>query len=462
MVKPKIGLLPLYIELYDRVAPEARPRMEAFLQTIASQLQARGLDVVASQICRVEAEFDSAIKAFETAQVDSIVTLHMAYSPSLESLKSLSSTELPIVVLDTTPTYSYAPDQDPAELMYNHGIHGVQDMCNVLLRSGKRFEIEAGHWEKSDVLDRVAAWARAAALGSQMRNARIGRIGLPFKGMGDFAVETYVLMDTIGVQTVVADFQTLSAMVPQPDELEVAAEMAEDLRMFSVDDLDPECHRNTARTDLAVRRWMEKERLTGFTFNFASIDSSSGLPTVPFLEASKSLARGKGYAGEGDVLTAALVGALVSLYPDTTFTEMFCPDWEHDTIFLSHMGEVNPNLLDGKAVLMRKSLPFLDTADPVMALGRLRAGDAVLVNLAPGREETYSLIVSPVVMQQPEVEDRMGDTVRGWFRPSMPIDDFLAHYSCLGGTHHSALVYGDVADDIARFGRIMGWEVYIL
>jgi len=34
------------------------------------------------------------------------------------------------------------------------------------------------------------------------------------------------------------------------------------------------------------------------------------------------MSRGIGYAGEGDVLTAALTGALLSVYPDTSFTEV--------------------------------------------------------------------------------------------------------------------------------------------
>jgi hypothetical protein len=36
--KPKIGLLPLYIELYDKALPGAGPRIEAFYTTIAEEL----------------------------------------------------------------------------------------------------------------------------------------------------------------------------------------------------------------------------------------------------------------------------------------------------------------------------------------------------------------------------------------------------------------------------------------
>jgi len=462
MTKPGIGLLGLYLELYDGAMPEVRPRIDAFYARIADEFGKRGLDVVTAPVCRVRDEFMKAVKAFEDAKVDCIVTLHLAYSPSLESAEALSRTKLPVIILDTTPTYGYGPQQDSAELMFNHGIHGVQDLCNLLIRSGKPFEIEAGHWDKSDVLDRVAAWARAAVVAGRMRTARVGVIGRPFPGMGDFAVPEDVLRATIGVEAVPCDFAMLRSLLPAEHDAEVESEMAADRARFAVEGLDESAHRTTTRTCLAVRRWVEKEKLTAFTMNFEDIKRSTGLPTVPFLEASKAMARGQGYAGEGDVLTAALVGALASTYPDTTFAEMFCPDWENDSIYISHMGEMNVNLVDGQAVLVAKEMPWVDADAPVLAVGRFRGGNAVLVNVAPGPQDTFTLIVAPVTMLDVEGEDRMADSIRGWFRPRMAVPDFLEEYSRLGGTHHSALVYGELTADLVRFGEIMGWDVAVL
>lgn len=459
MTQPRIGLLPLYIELYDRALPDVRVRMEAFYAAIAQALEQRGAQVVTAPVCRLHSEFAQTVNAFEQAKVDLLVTLHLAYSPSLESAEVLAATTLPIVVLDTTPTYDYSPQQNPDELMYNHGIHGVQDMCNLLLRLGKSFQIEAGHWEHSDVIDRVAGWARAAQLATSMRTARVGRIGDAFHGMGDFAVPAELLQAGIGVETVPADPAVIRALLPAEDGAEVAAEMAADAERFVIDGVDADIHRRSVRTGLAVRRWLAQEGLTAFSFNFLAVDQASGLPTVPFLEASKAMACGIGYAGEGDVLTAALVGALANAFPETTFTEMFCPDWAGERIFLNHMGEMNIALTAGKPLLREMDFPWTDAENPVFAVGRFRAGDAVLVNLAPGTNDTYTLLVAPVTMQDVEGEDRMAQMVHGWFRPALPIADFLAAYSRAGGTHHSALVYGDVAETVMRFGALMGWRV---
>lgn len=475
MTKPRIGLLGHYLALYDRLVPSARPRIEGFYRATSEALEGRGLEVVQADICRLRPEFDAAVASFERRQVDAIVSLHLAYSPSLESADALAATRLPLIVLDTTPSPSYGPTTDPDELLYNHGIHGVQDLCNVLIRRGKRFHIEAGHG--GDVLDRVAAWSRAARVAARLGSARVGVIGRPFEGMGDFAVPAHELAETLGIVGINGSFDRLRSLLPDEGDPAVNAEMARDCERFDASGVEPEAHRATTRACLAVRRWIEAEGLTDFTMNFDSFDAESGMPTVPFLEASKGMARGVGYAGEGDTMTAAFVGALASEWPETTFTEMFCPDWEGDAVYVSHMGELNPDLCAGRARLIVKPLPWIAVGTPVMAVGRFRPGTATFADLAPCRftgeglrsagvspatrqgHGAYRLLTARVEMLDVAGEDRHADSVRGWFRPPMPVADFLAAYSRDGGTHHAALVYGDVTADLARLARLQGWAL---
>jgi L-arabinose isomerase len=462
IIRPKIGLLPLYIELYDTVAPEKREKFESFLHTIINEIRKRNIDVVEAPVCRVKDEFSNAIRLFEDEQVNAIVTLHLAYSPSLESADILASTELPIIILDTTPSYEFGSNQNPDDIFFNHGIHGVQDMCNLLIRYGKAFQIETGHWKESDVIDRVVGWAHAAALAERMKNARVGTIGNPFKGMGDFFVPKDKLKTLIGIETIECDRNTIIELTPDSGDDSIREEMSHDIELYRVEDLDENRYRETIRICLAVRRWIEKEKLTAFTMNFLDFNRESGFPTPPFMEASKAMARGIGYAGEGDVLTAALVGALLSVYPNTTFAEMFCPDWQGDSIFLSHMGEFNINLAAEKAKFIQMDYQYSDAEDPVLAVGRLKDGRAVLVDLAPGVDESFTLVIAPGVMIGKSGADRFENTVHGWFKLPMPINEFLIEYSLVGGTHHWALVYGDVAAEIQKFGKLMGWKVVVI
>ena len=65
--------------------------------------------------------------------------------------------------------------------------------------------IEAGHWQKSDVIDRTLAHLKACKIAGAMRRARVGIIGEPFAGMGDFAIDFDVLKKTIGMDVVSLD-----------------------------------------------------------------------------------------------------------------------------------------------------------------------------------------------------------------------------------------------------------------
>ena len=222
--KAKIGLLPLYLKLYDDREPDKRPRVESFYKQIAAEFEKRKLDVLTVPICRTKSEFQASVRDFEEGGAEAIVTLHLAYSPSLESAEALARTALPVIVCDTTPTFSFAPDQDPAEIMYNHGIHGVQDMCNLLVRRGKDFHIEVGHWQKSDVLDRIVSRLESARMAHHMRNLQAGLVGEPFEGMGDFYVSPADLKATIGVETRVLNPRAFKALAAEIKDQEIQDE----------------------------------------------------------------------------------------------------------------------------------------------------------------------------------------------------------------------------------------------
>ena len=460
--QPKVGLLPLYLKLYDDAKPDMRERIDGFLRVLAEQLGQRGLDVEAAPVCRVREEFKPAVAQFEEAACHLIVTLHMAYSPSLESADVLAATRLPVVMLDTTPTEVFTAQTDSTEILYNHGIHGVQDLANLLRRLGKPYQVEAGHWSTSDVLDRVAGWAKAAVAAERLRHARVGRMGASFKGMGDFYVDPLKLRSLLGIETVPTAPEDVAALMPAADAPEVEQEMALDRERFDASGVAEGLHRATTRGCLGMRRFIEANALTAFSMNFCEITADSGLPCVPFLEACKGMMRGLGYAGEGDVLTAALVGALASTYGQTTFTEMFCPNWRDGSVFLSHMGEFNLDLAASRPVLIEKDWPYTDAGQPVSAVCAPRPGPAVVVNVAPGPDDTFDLIAAPGEIIDHGDDATFARSMRGWFKPQMPLARFLEAYSSAGGTHHSAMILADAAGDVERFAAMADMDLVML
>jgi len=483
-MKATAGLLPFYLAFYDEIDTTWRDRYTAFLADIATGLQAHGIGVRTAPICCVAAEFATAVADFEAADVDCIITLHLAYSPSLEAIEALCGTELPIVMLDTTMDSAFGIDVDPDRILYNHGIHGVMDLASMLRRRGRTFEIAAGHYRDSDVLARVAGRAhnrpadlgpsaepasvpelpskRAAAAAHAFRNSRMLRIGPVFDGMGDFVVDADLLARRFRIVVDEFNLDALDAAVREVTDEAVDREVAADRERYDCE-LTDQAHARSVRVGLGLRALLESGDYDGFSVNFQAFDSEDRpANTMPFLEASKAMARGVGYAGEGDVLSAALVGALARGFGATTFTEIFCPDWAGNSLFLSHVGEISPAVAAGTARVFEKPLPFMGRHSPAVLTCATKPGPAVLVNIAPGPDETFSLILArvEVLAEDDSLDPRMPDNVRMWIRPmDGDISHFLEAYSRAGGTHHNALVLGDQAEGITAFGRMLGMTV---
>ena len=459
MNNTKIGFLPFYIKLYDDCGSgaKARPRLEPFADKLVGELSDRGFDVLAVPFCRIKDEFAAAVAKFEAEGCKAIVTWHAAYSPSLECIDALASTDLPIVVLDTTETYSMGPTLEQFEISLCHGIHGVMDMCSMLNRRGKAFAIAAGHIEHSDVMDKTAGYIRAAVAAKSLNGSSTGSIGGSFDGMGDFLVEDAEMLERFGVKVVYPEQGELAGYRAEVKDADVKAEMAKDLdTLYEIEPVDAESHERTVRNCLAVRRWIEEHKLSAMTVNFREITEETGLEIMPFMEACKAMARGTGYAGEGDVLTASLVGALMKGYDEVAFIEIFCPDWKGNTLLLSHMGEYNPKLTSGKCGMKEILFIYGDAKSPVVSYGRYKGGDAVFINLYRTKDD-FRMIISAVDMVEVRPDDDTLEVrVRGWMKPKMPIADFLEAISRVGATHHSALVYGARVSELVYFADLLG------
>jgi len=460
--KPKAGLLPLYIALYDEISPGTRADFETFLDDVAAAFEKLGITIARVPICCVAPEFESAVTELEKQDVDCILTLHLAYSPSLESIDSITRTSLPIVILDTTMDADFGRDVAVDRIMYNHGIHGVMDFASMLRRRGHAFEIVAGHWKDPGLLDSAADLVRSACASRVFGSTRALRVGEAFVGMGDFSVEEDILSSRLGITVNQVSMDELDRSVSGVADTDVEKEIASDLKQFSCE-LADEVHARSVRVGLGLRHLLESGPYDAFSVNFQVFDSTDRpANNMPFLEISKAMARGIGYGGEGDVLTASLVGALCQAFEAVTFTEIFCPDWSGDTLFLSHMGEISPSVAGDKPRITERPFPFGGALDPAVLTCAVKTGPATFVNLAPGPNDTFSLIIAPVEVMEDATSEEMKNTVRAWVRPSCGVERFLEEYSRCGGTHHSALVLGDKTKALKAFATFTGLEPKVI
>ncbi|MBN1581089.1 MAG: arabinose isomerase, partial [Anaerolineae bacterium] len=185
--KARVGLLGLMLELYD-LYPELKPLMEAFAQELVDTL-ADFAEVDFPGVCNTREQVDRAVNGFEAGGKELIVVVLLTYAPSHIALPALIGTRLPVLVFNTQQMLAVTRETRSLDTTRNHGMHGVQDLCNVLLRAGRVFHLVTGHYQDEKTLAEVKAWCDAARLARFMRDIRIGQLGYAMEGMGDFGVD---------------------------------------------------------------------------------------------------------------------------------------------------------------------------------------------------------------------------------------------------------------------------------
>jgi len=460
-IKPRAGLLPLILELYNEAVPDLRRKQQELVDQV-EQVLSSSCEVRCAPICSREDQVRRAVREFEAAGCDAVVVLFTAYAPSLIAADALAESSLPVVIFNTQVSRRLDRANLPEELLRNHGMHGVQDLANLLLRRGKEHHIVTGHHSREEVACEVEEWLRACALRRYLRGASVGLMGQPFEGMGDFRFEEGALEEAFGTRVEEMSQQEVAQKVAQALKAGVDADVEGAKEEFV---LDTALTADELRTSLALSRAMletlQERGHCAWSMNFLDVGRSGVLPTVPFLAASRSLEQGYGYAGESDALSALGVFICQQLCGPSSFTEMFCMDPAEGSILLSHMGEANAALAACTPHLVHKEFAFGDCMAPAVPVFAFRPGPATLVNLVAGPGERFRFITARVEVQQWEAVLEL-QSPQGYIRPEKELGAFLTGYSGLGGSHHLAITYGDNASRIEKFAAVCGLETFRL
>lgn len=390
---------------------------------------------------------ENAIRGFEAAGADAVLIMLLTYSPSQIVLPALRRTRLPLAIWNTQELLAVDRSFTGAAMTDNHGVHGTQDLANVLVRSGIPFQYITSTADEAKGLVELGDFFAAAAAVRRLRAARIGLIGYPFPGMGDFAVDTTHMASTLGCSWMnlnVEDYVGRSAAAPAAEAAALVAEYRARYDVAAdISAADLEC---TARAELALRGMVREHRLDALTYQFMAFGEDQRTSTLPFVAASRLMAEGIGFGGEGDLIAAAATAFLNWLGPPASFSEMFTIDFAGNSLFMSHMGEANIAMArrDRKPLLMARPTQITRTRDRQLALvTSLEPGPGTLMALTQGPHGRWRIIAAPAAIE--DFGPLPGFCVPHFkLKPKRDVREFLTAYANAGGPHHNAVCFGDV------------------
>ncbi len=457
--KPRIGILGIMQDLYDDMIPGIAQRQAGYAAELAAALADVG-EFVPSEPIKYREDAEREMRNFEAAGLDGVLVVMLTYGPAMRVARLLSESRLPICLANIQPEPNVTPQWDMADMTYNQGVHGAQDTANAMVRAGRRFAVLTDDWRSAEFRADVGRWARAAAAITAWKKLKVAIFGYAMNDMGDIRVDESALVRSLGPEILaVAPGDLIRGMEAVTDAQANEVIAFEDGR-FEIDPrLSAEERADHARMQVAIEQILENRGFGAYTAHFDAIGEDGRFARLPLAAASSLMAKGYGYAAEGDVLTACIVSAGHVLIGDAHFTEMYAMDFPSDSVLMSHMGEGNWKIArrDRPVKLIKRPLGIGRLADPPTFLFQYQPGPATLATLVSLEGERFRLVVAEGEnldsQELPALEMPYGQ-----FRPASGVRGCLNGWLRAGGPHHEVMNLGHHAASWRVFCELAGIE----
>ena len=264
--RPKVGLLALTLELYESMSPGLREDREQWAREDILPALGEFADVIFPGAVYRRGDVEAAVSKFEAEGAEALLVMLLTYSPSQLALPALKRTTLPIMIWNTQELFSVGEGFTDDDMSKNHGVHGTQDLGNVLLRTGVPFSYVTSHVRDAAGMNELAVFFSAASAVRRLHRARLGLLGYPFPGMGDFAVDTTQMVAQLGCEWTALSVGDYVERAERADASAVAELLTKYRETYDISgDVAQSDLEATARAELALRSMIAEHNLDGIT-----------------------------------------------------------------------------------------------------------------------------------------------------------------------------------------------------
>lgn len=468
---PSIWLVTGSQHLYG---PAALAQVEANASAVARALDAAAAVPLPVAFKGVVADPQQVRQTVDAANSDPacaglILWMH-TFSPARMWISGLGSLRKPFCHLHTQFNRDLPWDAIDMDFMnLNQSAHGDREAGFLHTRMRLSRKVVVGHWSDAEVHERLGAWARAALAWHDLQGSRFARFGDNMRDVavteGDkvsaqlrfgFSADGYGVGELATRVACASDTAVRELIEEYEDLYEVAAELRPGGERH-------EALRYAARTETALRSFLEDGGFKGFTTTFEDLH---GLEQLPGLAVQRLMAAGYGFGAEGDWKTAALVRAMKVMGGVRSGATSFMEDYTYHLspdghqVLGSHMLEVCPTIAAGKPTVEIHPLSIGGKADPVRLVFDAVTGPAINVSLID-LGNRFRLLVNEV------------DSVAHPALPKLPVARAVweckpdlktagAAWIYAGGAHHTCMSFAATTEQIEDFAEMAGVELVVI
>jgi len=401
-----------------------------------------------------------------TACIGMITWMH-TFSPAKMWIRGLSILKKPLLHLHTQYNRDIPWSEIDMDFMnLNQSAHGDREFGFMVSRLRMNRKVVVGHWKDEEVVKRIDIWTRAAAGWNDWQGARFVRFGDNMRYVavtdGDkveaemkfgFSVNTHGIGDLVQVINAVSDAE-VDALVQEYTEsydlmkgLEKGGERHAELR-------------DAAKIEVGLQKFLEAGNYKGFSDTFEDLHGMKQLPGIP---SQRMMAKGYGFAGEGDWKTSALVRAMKVMGTGLPGGNCFMEDYTYhfepgnELVLGSHMLEICPSIASGKPKVEIHPLGIGGKSDPVRLVFNAGAGPALNASVMD-MGNRFRLLVNEVEAVEPQHELPKLPVARVLWKPLPNMKDGCAGWIYAGGAHHTGYSQNLTAEHMEDFAEMAGIE----
>jgi L-arabinose isomerase len=352
----------------------------------------------------------------------------------------------------------------------NQSAHGDREFGFIVTRMRLNRKVITGHWQDPEVLQRLNAWARAAAGWHDWQGGKFVRFGDNMRQVavteGDkveaeltfgYSVNTHGIGDLVAVINDTSDTDVDKLINEYDDQYTLAASLRKGGPKH-------QSLKDAARIELGLRRFLEQGNFKGFTDTFEDLH---GMTQLPGIAAQRLMGSGYGFAGEGDWKTAALVRAMKTMAIGLPGGNSFMEDYTYhlepgnNLVLGAHMLEICESIADGKPSCEIHPLGIGGKADPVRLVFNSAAGPAINASIID-MGNRFRLLVNEVQAVAPIHPLPNLPVARVLWKPYPDMTTGCTAWIMAGGAHHTGYSQNLTAEHMRDFADIAGIEFALI
>ena len=292
----------------------------------------------------------------------------------------------------------------------NQSAHGDREFAYMLARMGLEHQIVAGHWSAGNVQKKIGEWMRTAAGIVESSHLRVLRLADNMRNVADTEGDKVDAQLRFGWEVDTYSVNEVAEAVDAVSKADVNVLTDEYYEKYGIilDGRDPaEFRRHVevqAQIELGVERFMKEKDYHAVVTHFGDLGA---LKQLPGLAMQRLMAKGYGFAAEGDWKTAALlrlVKLMTAGVKDANGTS-FMEDYTYNLvpgkegILETHMLEICPSIADGPVNIQVSPLVLGAREDPARLVFTAKEGDAVAASLID-MGDNFRLVINDIICRK--------------------------------------------------------------